>query len=118
MGARDIDDPEQMRIAEQGATVLPPAAVTPQQILAWLGNSPVWIHIDWDVMEPGLIPAAYSVEGGLLPTQLKAVLAGITREQIVGIELAEFELPQDPAEADRAIALILDICSPLLDPPQ
>lgn len=118
VGARDIDDPEQMRIAEQGATVLPPAAVTPQQVLAWLGNSPVWIHIDWDVMEPGLIPAAYSVEGGLLPTQLKAVLAGIPREQIVGIELAEFELPQDPAEADRAIALILDICSPLLDPPQ
>lgn len=116
LGARDIDEPEKARIAAQQATVIAPAAVSSQQVRAWLGTSPVWIHLDWDVMEPGLIPAAYSVDGGLLPEQLKAVLAGIPHEQVVGIELAEFELPQDPAKAERAIALILDVTSPLLDP--
>lgn len=118
VGARDIDEPEQERISEQGATVLAPAAVAPEPVRAWLGNSPAWIHIDWDVMEPGLIPAAYSVEGGLRPEQLNAVLAGLPKEQIVGIELAEFELPLDPTAADQAIALILEIVSPLLDPQQ
>ena len=30
----------------------------------------MWIHVDWDVLEPGYIPAAYRVGEGLLPHRI------------------------------------------------
>lgn len=116
-GVRDIDPAERQQVGAAGAKVLAPAQVSAAAVMEWLGGRPVWIHIDWDAMEPGLIPAAYSVPDGLLPEQVKAVLAAIPARQIAGVELAELELPADPAEADRAIGLILDIVSPLMRQP-
>lgn len=116
VGVRDIDPAEQALIADYGAATLAPSEVTPERVTEWLAGRPVWIHIDWDVMEPGLIPAAYAVPGGLLPAQLKAVLTAIPARQIVGVELAELELPQNRIRADGAISLILDIVAPLTAP--
>lgn len=115
IGTRDIDMAEQALITQHGATVLTPEAVIAGPVLDWLGDRPVWVHIDWDVMEPGLIPAAYAVPGGLLPEQIRAVLAALPPAQIVGIELAEFELPADPDATEIAIAAILEIVTPLLE---
>ena len=113
-GLRDIDPAEQALIARHEASVLPPADVAAAPVLDWLGDRPVWVHIDWDVMEPGLVPAAYAVPGGLLPRQLQAVLEALPLLQIVGLELAEFELPADPGASENAISTMLDILTPLL----
>ncbi|NPD16069.1 arginase family protein [Xinfangfangia sp. D13-10-4-6] len=114
LGARDIDAPEAAHIAQHAVQVLPPDQLTVGAVQSWLGRRPVWIHIDWDVMEPGLIPAAYAVAQGVLPNQLQAILAGIPSDQIIGLELAEYELPSDPEAARAALALILDIVSPIV----
>lgn len=113
VGARDIDPPEAALIEAEGVRVISPAATEARTIADWIGKRPVWIHIDWDVMEPGLIPAAYAVPGGLRPEQLASVLKAIPAAQIIGVELAELELPDDPAEGDRALGAILDIVAPL-----
>ncbi|MBO1040236.1 arginase family protein [Brucella pituitosa] len=114
-GARDIDPEEMETLNRKKVTVIKPEAANAQSLLAAIGTGPLWIHIDWDVMEPGLIPAAYAIEDGLLAPQLRDALAAIPASQIAAIELAEFELPEDKQAADHALDLILEITAPLYE---
>lgn len=113
-GARDIDVKELALMKQAGVCMLSTAETDPKGVLAFLGESPVWIHIDWDSMEPGLVPAAYGVPDGLLPDQFRDVFEAIPPQQIVGVELAEFELPEAGSERSRALATISDVVAPLL----
>ena len=113
VGARDIDVAERQLIEKSGVRIIPPAQVTPANILQAIGNAPVWIHIDWDVMEPGYLPADYSVPNGLLPQQIKSLFSCIGRDRIRGIELAEFNASEDEEENRKALEIILDIVSPI-----
>ncbi len=117
VGARDIDEAERGLLESAGVRVVPPDAATPETILGAVADSPVWIHLDWDALEPGFVPAAYSVPGGLLPSQVRAMFEALPRDQIVGIELAEFEAPADDDDATQAVAVILDTVAPLLRSP-
>lgn len=113
-GAHDIDGPEGELLEKHGATVLSPEAATPAALLAAIGpDAPVWLHIDWDVLEPGFVPADYRVTGGLLPAEVRAILAAIPQERIAGIELAEFVASGDAATNRKALDIILDIVEPL-----
>lgn len=115
IGVRDIDPPEQALLDKSGVRMLRPEEATPEAVLALIGSGPIWVHIDWDVMEPELIPAAYSVPGGLSASQLRGILAALPLSRIAGVELAELELPEDPAAAIHATDLIRDIVAPLLE---
>ena len=113
VGARDIDAAEGEAMRRHGVRAIPPAEATPQRIAAEIGDAPVWVHIDWDALEPGFVPAAYKVGGGLTPAQVKAMLAALPPAQVAGIELAEFEAGDDEAGNAQAGAVILDIVAPL-----
>jgi arginase/N-omega-hydroxy-L-arginine amidinohydrolase len=113
-GARDIDTLEAEHLQEAGVQVLSPAQTQPQTIRQMIGKAPIWIHIDWDVLEPGFVPAAYAIADGLLPATLRDILQAIPRDQIVGVELTEFEASQDDSENASYLAHLLDIVSPLL----
>lgn len=113
-GARDIDPAESALLSQAGVRVLPPASVTAETIISIVGNRPVWIHVDWDVLEPGYIPAAYAIADGLLPQTLREIFGALPEDQILGVELAEFEASGDPAPDARALDIILDTVAPLL----
>lgn len=113
VGARDIDENEQELIKKAGVRIIPPSETTPDNVLKALNGAPVWIHIDWDVMEPGYLPADYSVPLGLVPEQIKALFNAIPREKILGIELAEFNASTVEEENKKAVDIILDIISPV-----
>lgn len=113
VGARDIDGKEQELIKKSGVKIIPPIETTPANILNSLNGAPVWIHIDWDVMEPGYLPADYSVPHGLVPEQIKALLDAIPPEKILGIELAEFNASTSEDNNKQAVEIILDIISPV-----
>ena len=100
---------------QAGARRIPPDDATPEEVLTAIGRAPVRIHVDWDSLEPGYVPAAYEVPGGLLPGQIKAIFAALPPGQIAGIELAEFEASDDEAENARAVAIVLDTIGPLLE---
>ncbi|MGE4327815.1 MAG: arginase family protein [Pseudodonghicola sp.] len=114
IGAHDIDPAEQELLRQAGVRVIPPAEATAEAVLKAVGSAPVWIHIDWDVLEPDFVPAAYKVPDGLLPTQIKAILGALPPQQIAGVELAEFEASQSEVENRKALDIILDTVSPLL----
>ncbi|WAC71201.1 arginase family protein [Roseateles sp. SL47] len=113
VGARDIDDQERALLADAGVRILPPAAVTPEAVLAAIGDAPVWVHIDWDVLDPGHLPADYSVPNGLHPHQIRALFEAIPAAQLRGMELAEFNASLDEAVNASALAVILDIVAPV-----
>lgn len=113
VGARDIDAGERALLVQAGVRTIAPEKATPQAVLEEIGEAPVWIHVDWDVLEPGYVPAAYKVPEGLLPEQVKAIFAALRARQIVGVELAEFEASENPAENAKAISIIADTVAPL-----
>jgi arginase/N-omega-hydroxy-L-arginine amidinohydrolase len=67
----------------------------------------VWIHVDWDVLEPGYIPAAYRVPDGLRPHQIADIFA-VLRDQVRGVELAEFEYGDAEIPSAVSVEMILE----------
>ncbi len=114
VGVRDIDEAEAELINKHNICIIPPDEATPEVVKLAVGDRPVWLHIDWDVMEPGYIPADYSVEGGISPKQLQSILEILTPNQVKGIELAEYLPPVSKEDETRAILHIVEIISPLL----
>lgn len=115
LGARDIDEAEGELLREAGVRIIPPSQATPAMVLNAIGDAPVWIHVDWDVMEPGYVPADYEVPDGLFPKQLRQIFAAIPRSQLRGVELAEFQPPMDDESSEAAVSIILDIVAPLFE---
>lgn len=115
VGARDIDKQELDLLDTNGVTIIAPHRVTAENILNVIGNSPVWIHVDWDVLEPGFLPADYSVPDGLTPDQIEDIFSIIPSSQIHGMELAEFNASTDGDENAKSVDTILKMVSPVLD---
>jgi arginase family enzyme len=114
VGSRDIDEHERALIARHGVRHLTTATATADNLRREIGASPVWVHVDWDVLDPGHIPADYVVPNGLTPEQMTSLFAAISPEQLVGVELAEFNAPDDPVVTDDALKILTRIVSPLL----
>nr|7EUQ_A Chain A, N(omega)-hydroxy-L-arginine amidinohydrolase [Streptomyces lavendulae]7EUQ_B Chain B, N(omega)-hydroxy-L-arginine amidinohydrolase [Streptomyces lavendulae] len=115
VGSRDIDEGERELIRKAGVRVIPPGEATAQAVLDAVKDAPVWISIDWDVLEPGSIPADYTVPDGMLPAQIRAVFEAIPAERLIGVELAELNAPADSERAEQAVAVILDMVAPAFD---
>jgi arginase family enzyme len=115
VGTRDIDQAEDELLRQAGVRIVPPNEVTPATILGAIGGAPVWIHIDWDALEPGSVPADYEVPNGISPGQLRAIFEAIEPSQILGVELAEFQPPDDDGASRRALSIILDTVAPLFE---
>ncbi|MGN7965138.1 arginase family protein [Microbacterium sp. 22179] len=114
VGGRDIDPAEGDLLARAGVRVLAPADSTPERVLELIDGRPVWIHVDWDVLEPGYIPAAYRVGEGMLPHQIASIFAALPAGSVRGIELAEFEAGDAEVPEHVSVELILETFLPLL----
>ncbi|MFS2241333.1 arginase family protein [Microbacterium sp. OR16] len=107
VGGRDIDPAERLLLDQHGVTVLTPAESSPNRVSEIVAGRDVWIHIDWDVLEPGYIPAAYRVDAGMLPHEVAAIFAAIDPARVLGVELAEFEEGDQGIPSHLSVALIL-----------
>lgn len=114
VGGRDIDPAEAELLSGAGVTVLAPEDSTPERVVALVAGRPVWIHVDWDVLEPGYIPAAYRVGGGLLPHQIAALFAALPADSVRGVELAEFEAGDSEVPERVSVELIVETLQHLL----
>ena len=87
VGVRELDELEEKLLAQSQITSIQQMDI--EKILAFIDTSPVWIHIDWDVLDRGYLPD-YNIEGGLTPSELARLLRCIPKHQLKGIELAEY----------------------------
>jgi arginase family enzyme len=113
VGARDLDPHERQLIASGVLRVLPPGPKLAERLGAVVGNRKVYVHLDCDVLEPGLVPIEYEVPGGLTFEELKSCTTELAKRSVVGLEIAEFESEWRDGRAGSPDRLI-DAISPLL----
>lgn len=116
VGARDIDPAERALLQDAGVTILSPKHASPEAIGKRVGGRPVWIHVGWDVLEPGYIPAAYQIPSGLLPREVSAIFAALPAENVRGVEFAEFEAGNPDVPEALSVELIVQIFQHLQQP--
>ncbi len=70
-----------------------------ERIVERVGDSPVYLSIDIDVLDPAFAPATGTPEaGGFTSRELLGILRGLTDLRIVGADIVEVAPPYDHAE--------------------
>jgi arginase len=116
-GVRDLDSGERALLEGSAATVIGSSVVeTLVAVQNALDGAPVYVHVDLDVLDPEVFPAQFPAPGGLPPERLYDLLEAVSDEcELVGLEVAAFEAPEDREERQEAAALALHVLEPLLD---
>jgi arginase family enzyme len=116
VGARDLDPFEKELIDSGRLRNVTPGPHIVERLAAAIGTAPVYIHIDCDVMDPGIVPTEYSVPGGLSLADLRAMCERLARNEIVGVEIAELESTWKDTDAPASIEPLLEAMQPLWSP--
>ena len=109
-GVRDLDGQEQVLLETSGVRT-----VRPSQLADELDGEDIYVHLDLDVLDPSVLPAAFPAHGGLSDGGLRTLLgelAGVAR--IVGVEVTAFEAPADEHERTALAETVAAIVQPLL----
>jgi arginase len=107
---RDLDPAEREEIDRAGVRVLAPARVAEA-----VRGERVYLHLDLDILDPGVMPAGVPAPGGLSASELRDLLAGLAGAcELIGVELTAFEAPADADERGQLAALIGAAVEPLL----
>jgi len=85
----------------------------PARLRRAVAGRAVYVHIDCDVLDPGLVPTEYQVPGGLTLDDLAAACAALAEGELIGIEIAEFESVPSEGQPVGAVELVTAL-GPLL----
>jgi arginase family enzyme len=86
-----------------------------EHVLGHLGNAPVYVHLDPDVLDPEVNPVAYGRPGGLDAEQLVGLLGAVAaRGPVLGIEVTAYHSPDDPDGRAGVTQLLGEAVSALL----
>jgi len=112
VGARDLDASEAELIAQGKVMAFDVATPELARVVAEsVGERPVYVHLDCDVLEPGLVPTDFQVPGGLSLDGLRSVLKALSHKNLVGVEVAEcqysFGSNLEPAPTQALLDAIL-----------
>lgn len=109
-GVRDLDGKERVLLETAGVR-----NVRPAQLGDELDGKDVFVHLDLDVLDPGVLPALFPAPGGMSDTALRTLLgevAGVSR--LVGLEITAFEAPEDRDATTTLAQTIAGIVQPLV----
>jgi len=118
VGSRNLDPPEQDLLSSNALRLVKGGPDLAGRLSAEIAGRPVYIHIDCDVLDPGIVPTEYSVAAGLTIADLAEACAALAGCNVIGMEIAEFEAtwPEgraaDPALLEQALAPLLDVLVP------
>jgi arginase family enzyme len=114
VGARDLDPAEQV-LAESGkVSLIPPKGDYLGRLRTAIAARPVYIHLDCDVLEPGIVPTDYRVPGGFTLAELHAICGLLAENELVGLEIAEFENAWTEGGAPVPPDALLDALDPVI----
>jgi arginase family enzyme len=114
VGQRDIDPPEQALIDAGAVALLAPGAALAQRLRAAVAGRSVYVHLDCDVLDPGIVPTDYLCEHGLSLADLREACAVLADTEVLGIEIAEFQNAWEDGGEAVSPAALLDAVQPLL----
>ncbi|MGY1856925.1 arginase family protein [Modestobacter sp. SYSU DS0290] len=111
VGARDLDDAETAHVQAGRIALVPPGPGLGERLARVIAGRPVYLHIDCDVHEPGVVATDYAVPGGFTLDDLHTCATVVARSEVVGVEVAEFEGPGSATADD-----LVDALAPALGP--
>jgi arginase len=80
-----------------------------------LGEAPVYVHLDPDVLDPSVNPVPYGRAGGLSAEALLGLLERVAgRGPVAGVEVTAFHADDDERVRGRTTALLADAVATLL----
>lgn len=108
VGARDLDPAEQEHLDAGTVAAVPVGPDLGQRLAEALAGRPAYLHVDCDVLEPGIVRTDYSVPDGLTLDDLAACAAALAQSEVVGVEIGEYE-----GDAARTAADLVDALDPI-----
>lgn len=91
VGARDLDDAEYEHVHSGRVALVPPGPSIGKRLAEAVRGRPVYVHLDCDVLEPGIVKTDYNVPKGLTLGDLHECATALTAGPLVGVEIAEYE---------------------------
>lgn len=113
-GARDLDAAERA-LVDAGTIRLASGPSLLDDLDEYVGTRPLYFHLDCDVLEPGTVPTEYVVPDGLTLLTLARVAERLSRNEIVGIEVAEMQVPAGEGDQTDYVGPLLDALAPMLE---
>lgn len=114
-GARELDPAERALVADGTVRLVAPGAGFADRLAAAVGDRPVSVHVDCDVLAPGEVPMEYAVPGGLSLAGLHEAAEALARGPVLGLQVGELEATGDDATDAAAVRALVDALQPLLD---
>ena len=114
VGQRDLDPYEIELIERHHIPHIKPGADYAVELRAAIAGRPVYVHLDCDVLEPGIVPTDYKHEGGLSLDDLRICSETIAEHEFIGIEIAEFQNAWEIDGPPVSPSALLDALEPLL----
>lgn len=114
VGQRDLDRFEQELIDKHGISHIKPGVDMADELRTAIAGRPVYVHLDCDVLNPGIVPTDYVHEGGLDLDDLRACCEVIAAHDFIGIEIAEFQNAWTPGGEPVSPNPLLEALTPLL----
>lgn len=100
---RDLDPAEREELDRAGVSVVAPAGVADA-----VRGRRVFLHLDFDILDPSVMPAGVPAPGGLSAAELRSLLAELAgAASLVGVELTALEAPEHAP-------LLADVVAPVL----
>jgi arginase len=115
VGSRDIDPAEQRLIDTGLVRLVSPGAQLAARLTDAIAGRPVYVHLDCDVLNPGIVPTDFAVEGGLSLAELRQACTAIAVHELIGMEIAEFQGAWRAGGEPVSALPLLDAVVPLLD---
>ena len=116
-GVRDLDPGERALLEHGPATVIGSSPVeTLVAVKNALEGSPVFVHLDLDVIDPEHFPAAVPAPGGLHPDKLYDLMDSVLEDsELVGLEITNFDAPEDADARAVATETAMHVLEPVLE---
>jgi arginase family enzyme len=114
VGQRDLDPYELNLITQHRIPHIKPEDDLANELRKAIAGRPVYVHLDCDVLEPGIVPTDYRCEGGLSLDELQSCCEVVAEHEFVGIEIAEFQNAWETDGPPVSPNALLDALRPLL----
>jgi len=115
VGSRDID-PDEWELIHAGAPrLLPVGPDLATRLHETIAGRVVYVHLDCDVLEPGIVPTEYLSPGGLTLQDLRETMEVLARGHTIGLEIAEYEATWPDGDQAASPEGLVDAVEPLID---
>jgi arginase family enzyme len=115
VGQRDLDPPEQALVDSGQVRLIPPYPNLAVELREAISGRPVYVHLDCDVLDAGIVPTDYRHENGLQLKELLVACTVLAAGEVIGFEIAEFENAWQEGGSPVSPAGLLDAVQPLID---